>query len=57
MRERVWNSGISEIPEFQTLSLIEGAAADRIFRSFSDPVLLFWHQDFSGATVGIQAFI
>ena len=28
-----------------------------IFRTFSDPVILFWHQDFSGATVGIQAFI
>jgi hypothetical protein len=35
----------------------EGAAADSIFCSFSDPVRLFWYQDFRGATVQIQAFI
>jgi hypothetical protein len=31
----------------------EGAAADRIFRSFSDPVRLFWYQIFRCSNSGI----
>jgi hypothetical protein len=34
-----------------------GAAADSKKRSFSDPVLLFWYQEFSGARGKIQVFM
>jgi len=36
---------------------MEGAAADSIFRSFSDLVRQLWYQDISGAGGQIQAFI
>jgi hypothetical protein len=35
----------------------EGASEDSRYRSFSDPVRLFWYQDFSGAGGQIQVFI
>ena len=38
-------------------ALREGAAADRIFRTCSDPILLFWYQDFSGAGGQNQVFM
>jgi hypothetical protein len=41
----------------QTFKRVPWAAADRIFRSFSDPVLLFWYQDFTGAGGQIQVFM
>jgi hypothetical protein len=34
-----------------------GCQRTYIFRRLSDPVLLFWYQDFSGATGQIQVFI
>jgi hypothetical protein len=34
----------------------QGAAAERIFGTFSDPARLFWYQDFSGSNAQIQVF-
>ena len=39
------------------MSHAEGAEADSVFRTCSDPVRLFWYQNFSGATVQIRVFI